>query len=231
MSTRILLVEDNVELARTIMQFMALEAIEVDYVGNGNAGYNLAKSNCYDVLVLDINLPGISGLTLCEKLRKDAIDLPILMLTACDTLTDKLAGFEAGTDDYLVKPFSLEELLARVKVLDKRRSGQTTKLQVADLIMDLDAKLVMRGQHQLILSPICWRLLEVLMRCSPNVVSRENLLQTLWGDEPPDSNNLKVHMHKLRKTIDSDGVQSLITTVRGHGFMLKVGDENAKEYS
>lgn len=224
MSTRVLLVEDNVELAHTIIQFMALESVEVDYVGNGNAGYNLVKANDYDVLILDINMPGINGLTLCEMLRAEGIDLPILMLTACDTLDDKLAGFEAGTDDYLVKPFSLEELLARIKVLAKRRSGQATKLQVADLSMDLDAKLVKRGAKQIILSPTCWQLLEVLMRQSPNVVSRADLLQALWGDEPPESNNLKVHMHKLRKVIDGGCEQSLITTVRGHGFMLKASE-------
>ncbi len=222
MATRVLLIEDNIDLANTVLQFLELEGIDADYVGNGQAGLNLACKHTYDALILDLNLPGLDGLSVCQSLRKAGIDAPILMLTARDTLQDKLAGFEAGTDDYLVKPFSLEELLARVTVLAKRRSGQARKLIVADLEMDLASKRVTRAGQLLQLSPTCWKLLETLMRKSPETVSRQDLEQAIWGDEPPDSNSLKVHLHKLRKIVDTGPRPLLIETVRGHGFTLKV---------
>ncbi|MGL1956337.1 MAG: response regulator transcription factor [Colwellia sp.] len=231
MNIRVLLVEDNVDLAKTVIQFLTLEGFETDYVGNGHAGFNLAIKNKYDVFILDINLPGLDGLSLCQKLRLQGIDAPILMLTARDTLTDKLAGFEAGTDDYLIKPFSLDELLARIKVLAKRKSGQSLKLQVTDLYMDLDRKTVTRANNELILTPICWTILEVLLRKSPNVVHRSDLVQAIWGDEPPESNNLKVQMHKLRKMVDGDSKVPLIETVRGYGFVIREHNESSKEYS
>lgn len=140
MNTRVLLIEDNVDLAKTIIQFLTLEGFDTDYVGNGHAGFNFAVKNKYDVFILDINLPGLDGLSVCQKLRSQGIDAPILMLTARGTLFDKLAGFDAGTDDYLIKPFALDELLARLRALAKRKSGQSLKLQVADLCMDIERK-------------------------------------------------------------------------------------------
>ena len=221
MNIRVLLVEDNIDLANTILQFLKWEGIESDFVGNGQAGLNLARKNTYDVFVLDINLPGLDGLSLCQQLRADGIDAPVLMLTARDTLADKLAGFDAGTDDYLVKPFSLEELHVRLLALARRRSGQVRKLTVADLEMDLESKQVQCAGNSLSLSPTCWKLLETLMRKSPEVVSREDLEQAIWGDEPPDSNNLKVHLHKLRKQINDYSATLAVSTVRGYGYVLK----------
>jgi len=221
MAIRVLLIEDNIDLANTVLQFLELENIEADYVGNGQAGLNLASTHTYDALILDLNLPGLDGLSVCQQLRHGGVDAPILMLTARDTLQDKLAGFNAGTDDYLVKPFSLEELLARVTVLARRRSGQVQKLSTADLVMDLASKQAKLAGEYLQLSPTCWKLLEALMRKSPDTVSRNDLERAIWGDEPPDSNSLKVHLHKLRKMLEGSHQKLSIETVRGHGFALR----------
>ena len=188
---------------------------------------DLALSHDYDVLLLDLNLPRIDGLTVCERLRADGKDLPVLMLTARDQLVDKQAGFAAGTDDYLVKPFALEELVLRLQALSRRRSGQMQKLQLADLQMDLSAREVSRGGQIIKLSPIGWQLLEVLLRHAPDAVSRQKLQMAVWGDEVPDSNSLKVHMHHLRKAIDGPFATNLLQTIAGHGFALRVSDETS----
>lgn len=221
MNIRVLLVEDDIDLASTLLQFLELEGIECDHAANGQAGLTLGCENRYDVILLDINLPRMDGLTVCQQLREAGQDTPILMLTARDTLDDKLAGFHAGTDDYLIKPFALDEVLVRVEALAKRRSGQIKKLSVAGLEMDLDGKQVCREGRRLKLSPTGWLLLETLMRRSPEVVSRRVLEQAVWGDELPDSNSLKVHMHKLRQQVDKGFDVPLIETVPGHGFMLR----------
>jgi DNA-binding response OmpR family regulator len=144
------------------------------------------------------------------------------MLTARDQLDDKLAGFNAGTDDYLVKPFALQELVARVEVLARRRSGEVRKLSCGDLVMNLSDKIVTRNSIPLKLSPIGWRLLERLLRASPEVVSRQALEEAVWGDEIPDSNSLKVHMFHLRRAIDGPFAVTLLHTIAGHGFAIKI---------
>lgn len=217
----VLLVEDDIDLAATVVQYLELEGILCDHASNGASGLHFMQNNRYDSLLLDINLPKMDGLTVCQKLRDNGDDTPILMLTARDQLDDKIRGFQAGTDDYLVKPFELEELVVRVQALAKRRSGQSRILKCADLSMNLDSKTASRSDRQLRLSPIAWRLLEILLRASPNVLSRQSIEQSLWGDEPPDSNSLKVHMFNLRKTIDGDFEAALLHTIPGQGFALK----------
>lgn len=151
---QVLLVEDDRDLAASVADYLALEHISVDHAYNGQAGLNLAKQNHYDVLLLDLMLPRMDGLSVCEQLRSAGVDTPILMLTARDTLEDKIAGFDAGTDDYLVKPFAMEELVIRVRALAKRRSGQVQKLSVADLTMDLDARTITRAGQNVKLPPV-----------------------------------------------------------------------------
>lgn len=219
---QVLLVEDDRDLAASVSDYLALEQISVDHAYHGQAGLTLASQNRYDVLLLDLMLPRMDGLTLCEKLRAQGLDTPVLMLTARDTLDDKVAGFRAGTDDYLVKPFALEELTVRIQALAKRRSGQVRKLQVADLCLDLDARQISRGEQPLKLTPSGWTLLETLMRASPSVVSRAALEQALWPDEVPDSNALKVHLYHLRQQVDKPFEKALIHTLPGQGVVLKV---------
>lgn len=217
----ILLIEDDLDLADTVVQYLELEGIRCDHAANGVAGLQLAKEGQYQVLLLDLNLPRLDGLSLCRHLRAAGDDTPVLMLTARDQLDDKLAGFRAGTDDYLVKPFALQELVARLEVLARRRSGQARKLSCADLEMNLSDKTVTRDSVQLKLSPIGWRLLETLLRASPEVVSRQQLEEAVWGEEIPDSNSLKVHIFHLRRVIDGPFSRSLLHTIAGHGFVIK----------
>jgi len=221
MSLNVLLVEDDRDLAASVADYLALEGIECDHAYNGQAGLNLASENAYDVILLDLMLPRMDGLSVCENLRTQGIDTPILMLTARDTLADKVAGFRAGTDDYLVKPFAMEELTMRAMALARRRSGQIQKLTVADLIMDLKGKQVTRAGKPLNLTPSGWTLLETLMRASPDVVSRNALGEALWHDTPPDTDSLKVHLYKLRQQVDKPFNYPLIHTVSGHGFALR----------
>ncbi len=221
---QLLLVEDDLDLATAIIDYLELEDIRCDHAANGVAGFNLIRENRYDVVVLDLNLPKMSGLEVCEKLRGLGIDIPVLMLTARDTLDDKLAGFSKGADDYLVKPFAMEELIVRSQVLSRRRSGEVHKLIVEDLELDLQTKTAQRAGSTLKLSPITYKLLEALMRASPNAVTRDKLIQCVWGDEQPDSNSLKVHMFNLRKLVDNPYELKLIHTLVGRGFALNRGD-------
>jgi len=216
-----LLVEDDLDLAQTLVQYLELESIICDHASNGIAGLNLINQNSYDVLLLDINMPRLDGLSLCQRLREQGNDTPILMLTARGQLGDKLEGFSAGTDDYLVKPFEMQELVARGLALASRRSGQVQKLSCDDLQMNLSDRSVSRNGQILKLSPTSWRLLECLMRASPSPVSREALMDAVWGEDHPDSNSLKVHIFNLRKVIDGSFQKPLLRTISGVGFAIK----------
>lgn len=216
-----LLVEDDIDLAAAVVDYLDLENIQCDHASNGVAGLNFLKRNQYDVIILDLNLPKMNGLQVCEQLRESGIDTPVLMLTARDTLDDKLTGFSKGADDYLVKPFAMEELIVRTQVLAKRRSGQVSRLSVHDVVLDINQKQVFRNNQLLKLSPTALKILELLMRASPNPVSREKIMQSIWGDEQPDSNSLKVHIFNLRKHIDGDTTNKLIHTIPGSGFAIK----------
>jgi len=217
----VLLVEDDPDLASTIVQYLELDEISCDHASNGVSGLHLMQQQQYQVLLLDINLPRLDGLSVCQQLRNNGDDTPILMLTARDQLQDKIDGFRAGTDDYLVKPFELSELVVRVQALAKRRSGQSQILRCGDLIMYLHERQVIRGGNSIKLSPTNWKLLEALLRASPDVVSRKTLETSIWGGDLPDSNSLKVHLHHLRKSIDKPFATALIQTVPGHGFAIR----------
>jgi len=226
MTFNTLLVEDNLSLAQTVIAYFDLEGIDCDYASNGSQGLELALLNDYQVILLDINLPQINGLEVCEMIRKQGVDIPVMMLTARDSLEDKLAGFDAGTDDYLVKPFELRELVARVKALFNRRSLHSMKLEVGPLVMDLSLKTICREGQKLKLTPTCWKLLEILMRGSPNVVSREKMQNAIWTEpDLPDSDVLKVHLYKLRQQVDKPFSIKLIQTVSSHGVVIRVPND------
>ncbi|MES1949128.1 putative two-component response regulator [Salinisphaera sp. C84B14] len=218
----ILIVEDNDDLAANIGEYCEEQGDIVDYAGDGLTGLHLAAVNNYDVLVLDLSLPGLDGLSLCERLRLDAgNNVPILMLTARDTLRDRLTGFETGADDYLTKPFSLQELHMRLKALVRRAAGATDHLVVSDLIFDLRTLIVRRGGRRLTLTPTGMRMLELLMRASPAVVRTATVERAIWGDDPPDSEAaLRGHIHQLRGIIDKPFPIKLLKTVHGIGYRL-----------
>lgn len=220
-----LLVEDSLSLAKTVVEYLALENIDCDYAANGAAGLQLALRNPYQAILLDVNLPRMNGLEVCEALRRRGLDVPVLMLTARDTLTDKLAGFDAGTDDYLVKPFQMAELAARIKALADRRSAQAKLLRVGDLELDLSTRTATRAGRRLSLTPTGWTVLEVLMRNAPNIVSRTALAQALWGDDQPETDALKVHLYRLRQQVDKPFPFAMIRTLANHGVAIRASSD------
>ncbi|MCW4438983.1 response regulator transcription factor [Vibrio splendidus] len=221
LSINVLLVEDDKELAASVAEFLEFENIKCDHAYNGLSGFTLAKQNYYDVIILDLMLPKIDGFTVCERLRDDGDDTPILMLTAKDTLQDKEAGFNAGTDDYLIKPFAMKELALRIKALSKRRSSQQKRLVRGDLVYDLQNQQVSRSDQILELNRLNRMLLELLMRRSPQVVSRSEIEECLWPNDAPESNNIKVQVYQLRQKIDKPFESNLIETVVGQGLRIK----------
>lgn len=218
----ILLIEDNRDLATNMFDYFESRGHTMDLAGDGISGLHFASTNQYDVLVLDVMLPGMDGLTLCRRLREAGKHTPILMLTARDLLEDKIAGLEAGADDYVVKPFALREVEARLHALVRRsqvREGSTT-LQVGDLTFNTGTMKVTRGEHTIELPPIPLKMLEILMRQSPRVLSREEVERAIWGDSPPDSDALRAHLHILRNAVDKKSDTPLIKTLRGIGYQI-----------
>ncbi|KGJ91551.1 response regulator transcription factor [Colwellia psychrerythraea] len=221
MTISVLLVEDDIDLAATVVDYLEIEGISCDHAANGVQGLSLIDNNDYHVILLDINLPRLDGLSVCQKVRASSDDTPILMLTARDSLKDKVAGFDAGTDDYLVKPFEIEELLVRIIALSKRRSGQATSLNVGNLALQLKARTATYAGESLKLTPITFKLLEKLMREATKPVTRNKLMLAVWGEDQPDSNSLKVHIHHLRKQLDKVNANLSIDTEAGFGFVLR----------
>lgn len=224
----LLLIEDNDDLSANIGEFLESRGAVVDYAADGISGLHLATVNRHDAIVLDLGLPGMDGVTLCRRIRGDAHNpVPILMLTARDTERDKLIGFDVGADDYLTKPFSSPELLARLQALVRRASGTTITrvLRVADLSLHLDTLVARRGTRRLELTPIALRLLQHLMAASPRVIGRSEVERILWGSDPPDSDAaLRGHVHALRHAVDRDEAVRLVHTVHGVGYRLAADD-------
>jgi len=228
---RILVIEDNPDMAANLVEFLEAKGHTMDVAADGIWGLHLASTQPHDAIVLDVMLPGIDGLTLCRRLRTEArINIPVLMLTARDTLDDKIAGLEAGADDYVVKPFALREVEARLRALSRRAQGKvsTTTLQIADLSFDPGTYRVNRAGNSIELPPIPMKLLEALMRASPQVLTRPHLEHEIWGDSPPDSDALRAHMHVLRSAIDKPGMKPLLVTIRSLGYQLFDSDVQQK---
>ena len=218
----ILLVEDNRDLATNLFDYFEARGYTMDLASDSIPGLHFASTNTYDVIVLDLMLPSLDGLTMCRRLRDAGKQTPILMLTARDSLEDKIAGLEAGADDYVVKPFSMREVEARLLALIRRsqvREGVKT-LQVGDLSFNTGTLKVYRGDRSIVLPPIALRFLEVLMRHSPRVISREDVERAIWGDNPPDSDALRGHLHIMRNALDKPDEKPLIKTLRGLGYQL-----------
>ena len=224
---RILVIEDQPEILQNIADYLELKGFLVDCAYDGLGGLHLAVTESFDLIILDLMLPGMDGITLCQRLRQDArVNTPIIMLTARDSVDDKLTGFRAGADDYLVKPFSLPELHARVEaVLRRGQAGLQNMLTVGDLNYDMNNLEVTRQGVVLKLSPIGLKLLEKLMKSSPHVVKREVLEELLWGEHLPGSDSLRSHVHTLRQTIDKPFEVPLLHTVHGIGYCLKATDD------
>lgn len=219
---RILLVEDHLSLAANIGEYLSARQCVVDFAYDGLMGLHLATTNAYEVVILDISLPKLDGVALAQRLRGEAgMTTPILMLTARDTLDDKLQGFAAGADDYLTKPFELAELSVRIGALARRAQSRMTVLTVADLVFDTGRRTVERAGVSMKLSPTGLRILEILMRRSPNMVSRDEVAYHIWGNDPPDGDaSLRVHIHGLRTAIDKPFGQPLLHTSPGIGYRI-----------
>lgn len=225
---RILLVEDHPDILANLYGFFEPKGHVLDAARNGYAALALASENAYDVIVLDIGLPGLNGLELCQKLRSElALATPVLMLTARDSLSDKVAGFDSGADDYLVKPFSLVELDVRLNALVRRAQGRnaaSSKLRFGELVFDPDIQQASRDNQPVILTRTGYILLHALLKAAPRIVSRDTLEQAVWGDDRPDSDALRTHIHALRQAIDKPFASPMLLTVPGAGYRLALPD-------
>ncbi len=224
----ILIIEDNYDIADMVCEYLERCEYVMDHAADGVTGLHLAVSNDYDLIILDLMLPGMDGIELLEKLRNEAKrSIPVLILTARDTLDDKITGFDIGADDYLIKPFEIKELEARVRALIRRQRGTVSpeKLQVSDLIYDLGTLQESREGKIIKLTPIALKILKILMQASPRVIRRRDIERQIWGDILPDSDTLRSHMYNLRKSIDKPFKTQLMETMQNSGYRLVNPDE------
>jgi DNA-binding response OmpR family regulator len=225
---RILVVEDEQKVANALREGLEGERYEVVVERTGEGAFFRVNTESFDVILLDLTLPGRDGLEILQALRQRGMKTPVLVLTARDSLTDRVAGLDAGADDYLIKPFAFAELLARIRALVRRgRVTETPRLGVGDLEMDLVTRKVTRGGEPVELTVREFELLEYLMRYHGQVVSRETLARDVWKETArttPLDNVIDVHIARLRRKVDAEQAGKLIHTVRGVGFMLREGE-------
>ena len=221
----VLLAEDEGDLAELTIDFLATADIECDYAFNGEMALNLIAQQSYDVLVLDVTMPKVDGFAVCQQLKMLGDSTPIIFLTARDNLDDKLTGFALGADDYLTKPFELEELVARIKVLAKKNIPRSHTFQLNNLYIDFNQQQVKRAEQTLTLSKTQWQLLTLLAQNSPNVVSKIAIEDAIWPQQQPSKAMYKTLIFRLRNLIDLAGEQPLIQTIRGSGIALRACDE------
>ena len=224
---RILVVEDDIKIASFIMKGFKAAGYAVDHTADGETGLHMALTQPYDTAIIDIILPKMNGLSLTEKMRKEKIRTPVIILSAKGSVDDRVKGLQTGSDDYVTKPFAFSELLARVQALIRRMSGlsEPTRLTAGDLSMNLLTREVTRGGKKIDLQPIEFSLLEYLMRSSGRVVSKTMIMEHVWNyDFDPQTNVVEVRISRLRDKIDRDFDKKLIHTIRGVGYVLKDTD-------
>ncbi|TMP37322.1 DNA-binding response regulator [Pseudoalteromonas rubra] len=225
---KVLLIEDNQDLSLNIGEYFESHGAVIDFAHTGELGVQLALEQFYDCVVLDVMLPKMDGLAVCQQLRAEANrHIPIIMLTARDTLDDKLNGFSLGVDDYLTKPFALEELWVRCNALAKRHllnSEHTLSLGRDEKAVSLNSQTqhIERAGCEVTLQPIPFKILRLLMEHHPRALSRSELCDRIWGDEPTDSDALRSHIYQLRKAIDKPFSSPIIKTIHGIGFALDI---------
>jgi len=223
MSANILIVKDNSDIAELVISHLEAKSYVMDYAKDGLTASHLATTNTYDLIILDVMLPGIDGISLCRSFREQInLATPVIMLTARDTLEDKVKAFESGADDYLVKPFSVIELEVRIRALIRRYKNewQQNEIVVEDLKLDTNTLTVKRQEKEIQLTPTNFKLLTLLMRSSPSVVRRQDIERHIWGDTLPDSDTLRSHMYNLRKCIDKPFEKKLIKTHQSSGYQI-----------
>ena len=220
---KILIIEDNPDIVANIYAFFEPKGFELDNAHNGISGLALAANNRYDVILLDVMLPGMDGTKLCKTLREEWHNkTPILMLTARDTILDKVAGFDSGAADYLVKPFSLVELELRIKALIRRQQDEYFEhsITVGDVTLNASEHKVIRAGSVLKLTPTGFKILNILMSASPRIVSKNELEEKVWGEDIPSSDALRTHLHGVRVQVDKPFVTPVIVTVPGVGYQI-----------
>lgn len=222
-SLDVLVVEDNPALARNIADYLEPLGHRLDFAEDGRSGLALALSRPFDVVILDVALPLLDGLSVCRALRERADrHVPVLMLTARDTLEDKLDGFDCGADDYLTKPFDLAELSARCLALSQRhRLGVDHALRIGPLEIDRKSGVVRRAGETLRLTAVTYRILTLVAEAHPRTLPRFELSRSIWGEDAPDSDSLRSHVHLLRQTLDKPFAWPMFETVHGIGFRLR----------
>lgn len=219
---RVLIVEDNTALAENLFEFLGEDRYVLDFATDGLTALHLVATNTYDVIVLDVMLPGVSGFEICQRIREDLLSpSPIIFMTAKDQIDDKINGFTTGGDDYLVKPFNLRELALRINALHRRRRGADTRLRACGVSFDPGTlKVHLDGHPALELSGTAARIFEAMIRAYPNLVSYEQLQGQLWGIDEVDMNTLRTHVYALRKQLQEAFHHPLIKTLRGRGYRL-----------
>jgi DNA-binding response OmpR family regulator len=220
---RVLVIEDDSSISAFLAQGLREAKFNVDVCADGVAADQLLQRGQYDLLILDLMLPRRDGLTILRNLRDRGQQVPVICLTARDTVQDRIAGLDAGADDYLIKPFSVAELMARIRaVLRRGQTESVTALQIGDLMIDLTTRTVHRGKRRIDLSPKEYSLLEYLARNQEHILSRSMILRHVWNCEyDPQTNVVDVHINRLRRKIEDEAAHALIHTVRGAGYVLR----------
>ena len=223
----ILLVEDEAKIAENVAAFLEQKGHVLDFAMRGDQGLSLALSSFYDLVILDLNLPAMDGLAVCKALREKAQrHIPIIMLTARDSIDDKVSGFSVGADDYLTKPFSLQELEMRCLALSRRHQLNTNDtIELGPLQLNRKRKTVTREGKSVATSAMGYKILTIVAEAYPQVVSRSELTQKLWGDDPTESDALRSHIYQLRSVLDKPFDKPLLKTVFGAGFTLAIDEE------
>lgn len=220
---KVLLVEDNREVAGILFDYFECEGMELDYADNGELGLQLALEGSFDLILLDLMLPRMDGLTVCNKLREAGVNTPVLMLTALDNREDMLKGFKHGADDYLTKPFDLEILEARIQALIKRYRGKvaSTTIEFSSLKIDQKTRQAYREDKPLALNPTTYTILELLCQKAPEVVTRQEISEKLWQESEPNNDVLRSHIYQLRNQLDKPFAAPMLTTIPKIGFRLE----------